>query len=64
MKEHFFPLFPDGRRGVSIAAKLALMIVAGVGAIFLAIVFYGYSTSREALEEEFQGRMENLGRAA
>ncbi len=64
MKEHFFPLFPDGRRGVSIAAKLALTIVAGVGAIFLAIVFYGYSTSREALEEEFQGRMENLGRAA
>jgi len=64
MKERFFPLFPDGRRGVSIAAKLALMIVAGVGAVFLAIVFYGYSTSREALEEEFQGRMENLGRAA
>mgnify|MGYP001200824729 FL=1 len=64
MKEHLFPLFPDGRRGVSIAAKLALMIVAGVGAVFLAIVFYGYSTSREALEEEFQGRMENLGRAA
>ena len=64
MKERFFPLFPDGRRGVSIAAKLALMIVAGVGAVFLAIVFYGYSTSREALKEEFQGRMENLGRAA
>lgn len=64
MKEHLFPLFPDGRRGVSIAAKLSLMIIAGVGAIFLAIVFYGYSTSRAALEEEFGARMENLGNAA
>jgi sigma-B regulation protein RsbU (phosphoserine phosphatase) len=64
MKEHLFPLFPDGRRGVSIAAKLSLMIIAGVGAIFLAIVFYGYSTSRAVLEEEFSARMENLGNAA
>ncbi len=58
------PLFPDGRRGISIAAKLSLMIIAGVGAIFLAIVFYGYSTSRAVLQEEFAARMENLGNAA
>jgi len=64
MIDRLFPFFPDGRRGVSIAARLALMIVLGVGALFSAIVLYGYFTSRAALEREFAERMENLGRAA
>ncbi len=62
--DRLFPLFPDGRRGVSIAARLTVMIFIGVGALFAGIILYGYFASRGALELEFAGRMENLGRAA
>ena len=53
----------SARTGLSIAGKLALMTMAGVGLIFLLIIAYGYVSSVGAMEAEFHARIENLGEA-
>ena len=53
----------SARTGLSIAGKLALMTMAGVGLIFLLIIAYGYVSSVGAMEAEFRARIENLGEA-